>query len=539
MGKKIGIDLGTTYSCMAYLNENGALEVIKNFEGSNTTPSIVFFESETNVVVGEQARSGALFNPENIVERIKSLMEDKHYTVEKFGTEYSPSAISSLILRKLKADAENALGEEIEGAVITCPAYFGTIARGATQKAAEDAGLKVYQIINEPTAAAFAYAYIKNEDVNKNVLIYDLGGGTFDCTLLRMDFQGDNKKLNVIASNGDHTLGGKDWDAAFTNYIINEFCSATGVDNGEVLADAEIMAWFSENVEKTKKQLSQREMIKVPVNFQGNKHIVEVTRDIFNSITEDLLNKTIDLVNAMLSENSFSVDSIDEIILVGGSTRMPQVEKRLTEEYNKPIIQFEPDEAVAKGAALMAAYAYSYEEGGASNDGDPLGGAAAPSSEGGAEEDRGFEIKLPGGGSFVGDDITNKSYGIKVYDPQEDKYVVVNIIKKGTTKPCSGTSMEIMPLVVGSAKSITVCESDYNEDIIDHNSDQDVFTGPLNITPGLPSDTPVEVVFDINHSGILEIKTMVAGVETRLVFDPTTGGASTAGSEAAKKLVLS
>lgn len=539
MGKKIGIDLGTTYSCVSYLNENGALEVIKNSEGSNTTPSIVFFESDTNVVVGEQARAGALFNPENMIERIKSLMGDKDYTVEMFGQPYSPSSISSLILRKLKKDAEDALGDTIDGAVITCPAYFGTIARGATQKAAEDAGLNVYQIINEPTAAAFAYAYIKNEDVNKTVLIYDLGGGTFDCTLLKMDFQGENKNLNVVASNGDHTLGGKDWDAAFTDYIISEFCNATGVDEEEMKNDAETQAWFSENIEKTKKQLSAREAVKLPVNFQGNKQIIEVTRDTFDSVTEDLLNKTIALVDDMLAGQGMTIDAVDEIILVGGSTRMPQVSKILEAKYGKPLASFEPDEAVAKGAALMAAFSYSYSDGPSdgSVQGQPFADNTVAPAMNGESESKGISIKTEKG-NIVVDDITNKSYGVRLWDPNTQTYLVANLIKTGTPKPCSGTNVGIIDLVIGGATEITVCESDYKDDIIPHENSVDVYTGPLNVPAGLDPDTPVEVVFDLNLSAVLSIKTVCNGIETNLVFDPTTGGASTEGSEQAKKLTL-
>lgn len=257
MGKKVGIDLGTTYSCVAYLNDNGGLEVVKNMDGNNTTPSVVFFDPDgKTVVVGEQARAGAIMAPENIVERIKSQMEKKDYTINVCGTEYSPTAVSSIILRKLKEDAENYLGDTIDGCVITCPAYFGTIAKSATLEAAKGAGLNVYSIINEPTAAAFAYAYIKNEDINKTVMIYDLGGGTFDCTLMKMDFSGDSKHLNVIASNGDPFLGGKDWDNELRNYVVEQFCNATGTDIDTMTADPECMTELSEVIEKTKKQLT-------------------------------------------------------------------------------------------------------------------------------------------------------------------------------------------------------------------------------------------------------------------------------------------
>ena len=247
----------------------------------------MFFDPDgQTVVVGEQARPGAAFAPDNLVERIKSQMGSKDYTTNIMGTEYSPLTISSIILRKLKQDAEAYFGDSIEGCVITCPAYFGTYARSATLEAAKVAGLNVYTIIDEPTAAALAYARIKNEDVNKTVLIYDLGGGTFDCTLLKMEFVGDQKKLNVIASNGDPFLGGKDWDNALREYVIEVFCRETGEDEDSMKSDTECMVELSESVEKIKKQLTARETAKLPINYNGNKSIIEITRDTFDSITE-------------------------------------------------------------------------------------------------------------------------------------------------------------------------------------------------------------------------------------------------------------
>ena len=538
MGKKIGIDLGTTYSCVAYLNENEALEVLKNSEGSNVTPSLVFFASESNVVVGETARAESMYAPENLVERIKSYMGDPDYTINKFGEDFSPTAVSSLILRKLKKDAEEALGDTIDGVVITCPAYFGTSARAATQKAGEDAGLNVIQVINEPTAAAFAYAYVKNEDVDKTVLIYDLGGGTFDVTMLKMNFQGNTKDLKVLASNGDHTLGGKDWDGALTDFVIEKFCEATGCDGDEMREDAEIMGWLSENIEKTKKKLSSLETVKLGVNWNGNKQMLEISREDFEGVTENLLNKTIDLVNAMLNEKGMTMDQVDEIILVGGSTRMTQVTKRLESEYGKPLISFEPDEAVAKGAALMAALAYNYSEG----EGDSTGTAApdifadpnatpAPDAGGCFTMKTGETIKIT--------DIVNKSYGVKVYDADEQKYYSVNLVKKGTEKPCEGDSSTIMPITLGGASSITVCESDYEEDVVEAETTTEVFTGSISVFSGLPSDTAVVVKFNLNESSILRIFVEAAGQTVELEFDSSKGGASTAGCEAAKRFSLS
>ena len=355
MGKKIGIDLGTTYSCVAYLKNNLELDVVKNIEGNDTTPSVVFFDPDgQTVVVGEQARPGAAFEPENLVRCIKCKMVDREYSINIMGTDYSPTAISAIILKKLKEDAEAYLNDSIEGCVITCPAYFGSYARSAISEAAKMAGLNVYDIIDEPTAAALAYAHIKNEYVNKTVLIYDLGGATFDCTLLKMEVAGDQKQLNIIRSNGDPTIGGMNWEHTLLDYVIEEFCRETGVDADLIRSNTEYMVELSEGVERIKKQLSYRETAKFPINYYGDKQIIEITRNTFDRITEHILEHTIVLVNAMLKKENITLDDFDEIILVGGSTFMPQVETRLRIEYGKPIISYKQDKLVAMGAALFA-----------------------------------------------------------------------------------------------------------------------------------------------------------------------------------------
>ena len=355
MGKKIGIDLGTTYSCVAYQKSNMELDVIKNFEGNNTTPSVVFFDPDDQfVVVGEQAKPAAMSAIENLVQCVKSKMIDRDYTINIMGTDYSPAEISSIILRKLREDTEAYLNDSIEGCVITCPAYFGMYARAATQEAAKMAGLNVFTLIDEPIAAALAYAQIKNESVNKTVLIYDLGGATFDSTLLKIEFVGDQKNVSIISCNGDPTIGGMNWEHTLLNYVIEEFCRETGEDEDSMRINIEYMIELSELVERVKKQLTTKETVRLPLSYNGNKKIIEITRDTFDSLTEHILEHTIVLTNEMLSKNNFTLDDFDEIILVGGSTYMPQVEKRLMMEYGKPIFAYRQKELVAMGAALVA-----------------------------------------------------------------------------------------------------------------------------------------------------------------------------------------
>ena len=259
MGKKIGIDLGTTYSCVSYVDDMGVVRIVDNGDGEQTTPSVVFIDPNSkDVVVGNMARTAGAVGPEKMVERVKKYMGEPDYRCFINDTEYSAAAVSTLILRKLVEDTEKAIGE-IEGAVITCPAYFGEEARNATKMAGENVimsngkPLTVYRIIDEPTAAAIAYGNSKNEDMNKTVLIYDLGGGTFDCTIMKLAFDGASRDMQVITTNGNHQLGGKDWDALLTELIIQKFCDITGDDPEEMGKDPEMKVWFSENTEKAKK----------------------------------------------------------------------------------------------------------------------------------------------------------------------------------------------------------------------------------------------------------------------------------------------
>ncbi len=363
MGKVIGIDLGTTYSCVSCVDDMGVIRIIDSAEGGGyTTPSVVYFDSDTNdVLVGEFACQEGYLHPESMVKNIKCLLGDPNYLVNINGEDYSPTAVLSLILRKLVNDAECWLGgEEIEGAIITCPAYFGAVAREAIKVAGENVTmsngqrLNVLQILDEPVAAAIAYGDFRHEDMQKTVLIYDLGG-TFDVAVMKLSFVGDSRNMEIITTYGDHQLGGEDWNHALSDYVRNKFCELTGSDSDEMLGDPAQIRWFSENIEKAKIMLTRKERVMLVPSFNGNKEKVEITREIFDTETECYLDRTIQLIDDMMNKEGLSVaNDIDEIILVGGSTRMPQVERRLSMEYNKPIISYEPDKAVSMGAALVA-----------------------------------------------------------------------------------------------------------------------------------------------------------------------------------------
>ncbi len=504
MGKKIGIDLGTTYSCVACVDDTGRIQILDNAEGEQTTPSVVFIK-DGEVVVGSTARQEGGLNPECIVERVKNYMGDPDYSLNVDGTEYSPAAISRYILEKLVKDAKEALGEEIDGAIVTCPAYFGDHARAATRLAAEKAGLNVLQILDEPTAAALAYGYSKQEDMNKTILIYDLGGGTFDSTVMKLNFSGDKREMEVITTGGDHQLGGKDWDAKLTEYITEEFCSRTGCNPEDMACDPDCIQTFSENTEKTKKLLTAKESASMTVNFDGQKEKIEITRAKFDEITESQLNQTIMLIDNMLSAKNMTMDQIDEIILVGGSTRMPQVKARLEMEYGKPISSFEPDKAVAMGAALMASFANYATSTTASDASSDSSGSSGELSLGGATEFTDAQ-----GRDFVVKVKCTKSYGIIALDG--GNRVLSNIILKDTEKPCEVSKNFYASVDNQSSVLIEILEDNSLEDTCAEEDGTKMYEdSTIKFPAPVAKGTLLEVTLVMDQDGTLEVELSVNG----------------------------
>ena len=507
MGKKIGIDLGTTYSCMSYVDDMGIVKIIDNMEGEQTTPSVVFFDPNGTAVVGSTAKAEGAMHPECLVERVKNFMGNPDYNFFANGVDYSAAAVSTLILKKLVADAEQYLGDEIEGAVITCPAYFGEEAKNATKVAGESvvlsngSNLKVLNILDEPTAAAIAFGNSRQEDMDKTVLIYDLGGGTFDCTVMKITFNGGDREMRVITKGGNHQLGGKDWDEALANLIREKFCNATGCDIEEMKSDAESVAWFSESIEKAKKNLTSRESTSLSPAFNGCRERVEVTREEFEDVTYILLDQTIMLVNDMLEKKGLNVmNDIDEIILVGGSTKMPQVTRRLEAEYSKPITSYEPDKAVAMGAALFAANDFALPtdtEGGEQNDN--------------SSDEGGYAIVNPKTGvSTRVIDTCSKSYGLRIVSNGE--YKVLNLIKKDTEKPATGRSIDHFPLTITgepamiSEVEILVLESDSLEDLVSLDECSEIYLEePIKFDGEVPGNNTVSVEMHIDANSLLTL----------------------------------
>lgn len=351
-----GIDLGTTYSAIAWLDENGKPETLTNLDGSPTTPSVVYFESPTNVVVGETAKEMIPQEPGRVVSFIKREMGNSEYAyTTPEGETYTPIQISGYILKKLVQDAEAKTGSPVKKVVITCPAYFGTDEHRATKEAGKWAGLDVLKILNEPTAAAFAYGI--KEDEAKTVMVYDLGGGTFDVTIIRVD-PSATPAIQVVATGGDRQLGGKNWDEAFTALLAKKWREATQSET-DILADPSFKAELMATAEKNKKFLSARTSVKVRVAPpEGASAQVEVTREEFDKETAGLLESTITAAKSTLADAATKEGveqfEFDTLLCVGGSSIMPQVAARLREEFGKEPVLEDPHECVAKGAAVYA-----------------------------------------------------------------------------------------------------------------------------------------------------------------------------------------
>ena len=351
MSKVIGIDLGTTNSCVAVL-ENGEPQIIANSEGMRTTPSVVAFTKGGERIVGEPAKRQAVTNADNTVISIKTHM-GTDYKVNIEGKSYTPQEISAIILQKLKADAESYLGQPVKEAVITVPAYFTDAQRQATKDAGRIAGLEVKRIINEPTAAALAYGMDKL-DQDKKILVFDLGGGTFDVSILEI---GDGT-FEVLATAGNNRLGGDDFDKVIIDYLAEEFKKAEGVDLRE---DNMALQRLKEAAEKAKKELSSTMSSNINLPFitataSGPKHMnIDLSRAKFDELTHHLVEKTMEPTKRALADAGLSVSEIDDVLLVGGSTRIPAVQEAVKKFIGRdPHKGINPDECVAAGAAIQA-----------------------------------------------------------------------------------------------------------------------------------------------------------------------------------------
>ncbi len=480
MGKVIGIDLGTTNSAMAVYEGNEA-KIIANKEGKNTTPSIVAFTDKGEILVGESAKRQAVTNPEKTIYSIKRIMglmfnEEKAKEAEKrlpykivdrngacaieiSGKIYTPQEISAKILMKLKEDAESYLGESVSEAVITVPAYFNDSQRKATKEAGTIAGLNVLRIINEPTSAALAYGLDKKE--SEKIMVYDLGGGTFDVTVLET---GDNV-VEVLATGGDAFLGGDDFDNRVIDFLATEFKSETGI---EIKNDVMALQRLKEAAENAKKELSSAMETEINLPFitadaTGPKHLVKkLTRAKFESLTEDLIEETISKIESVIKDAGLTKNEISEVVMVGGSTRIPKVQERVKgfihKELNKSV---NPDEVVAVGASIQ-------------------------------------------GGVLKGDvkdvlllDVTPLSLGIETLGG-----VMTKVIDRGTTIPAKKS--QVFSTAEDNQPAVSIMVLQGERDLARDNKSLGKFD-LQGIAPAPRGVPQIEVTFDIDANGILTV----------------------------------
>jgi molecular chaperone DnaK len=497
--KAIGIDLGTTFSCVAHIDAYGKPQIIPNSESERITPSVILFENGA-AVVGSLAKNSAVAEPERIVDFVKREMgkpkEQFHRTFD--GRQYAAEELSALIIRKLKADAERYLKQEVTDAVITVPAYFSDAERTATLTAGQLAGLNILQVINEPTAAAVAFG-LDQLDHDQTVFVFDLGGGTFDVTIMRIE----GHEIRMLATNGDHRLGGKDWDDVIVNMVAEEFDREYGENP---LLDLQSYQDLQSRALAAKIQLSSRPKTTIVHSYNGKSVKVELSREEFEKRTRHLVEKCKTICELVMQEAKLDWFEIDKVLAVGGMTRMPMIQELITSFSTVPLgTDVNPDEAVALGAAIQAILVMLKEE-------ESSGVHTLP-------EDTRQQFSARDGALIQVTNITSHTLGVVLWDENEMQEYVYPMINKMTPIPAVatnhfGTASANMPravvrIVEGESSLPGECTP--------------LGTCDVKLPPFLPKGSPVELVYEYNANQVLEVAVHAGGNEAKMTIKRNTG----------------
>lgn len=485
-----GIDLGTTYSAIARINDQGAAEVVNNFEGSTATPSAVFFEGGDNIVVGAEAKRVALSDPDNTCMLIKRHMGTDHELTYE-GKEWTPESISALILRELVNAANQESGQDASKVVITVPAYFGVQEREATRQAGEIAGLDVVGIVTEPVAAALSLG-IRGESA-ETILVYDLGGGTFDTTIMAVE----SGKVEVVAVDGNRTLGGADWDDALVELIIDRFAEQAGIDTSGPASDDEFMLELRLDTEETKKSLTKREKVTVRCVWEEHKEMVEVTRAEFESATEHLLSQTLEICERALetAKGKRPGLTIDRVLLVGGSSRMPMVSAALKDKLGWDAEPTDFDLAVAKGAAIYGQAAVD----------EVLAAEGQDASALGSGEKKFF---LGGAASLEVTNVLSRGVGLEFVDPDRGmKKHISFVAHTNETLPLEPDPISAATVADNQTSvNLALYEQGGDEESEEPEDNRQLKEVDLPFARPMPKGSPIDINMTITSEGLIRVK---------------------------------
>ena len=532
-----GIDLGTTNSCVATVDHTGRPVILKSAVGEDTTPSVVYFESPDNVVVGRQAKESAVLAPQLVVEMVKRQMgQDVHYTFH--GQDHTPESVSALILRELARAAEAEAREEVRDVVITVPAYFGVAEREATRKAGQIAGLNVLDVLAEPVAAALAYQALGEAGGVRHLFVFDLGGGTFDTTVIRID--GDD--IQVVCTDGNHHLGGADWDNKIINFLLSGFTSQ--YPDLDPSGDEAFMQDLATSAEQLKKALSATMTRKQTVRFDGSVAQLELTREHLEELTSELLERAMEITERTIATaREKGVDHFDDVLLVGGMTIMPVIAATLRERFGLEGRLQDPHLAVAKGAALFALMRQikvSLPDGDAGAPPDSMVQEVADQLGIDPEQVDAMRRKRVA-------TVVPRAFGIKVVDtddplwntdPARARRYITHLLTANTPLPAD-TAPETFATVYDNQRQVLLEVWEQAGSVASEEQEHNtrIGEGTLRDLPRRPAGAPFEVVFHMTETGLLKVHGWEAESGSEVRFEIQIGGLDEAGTqEAATKV---